>query len=122
MENIDAFSDEFKWKGCAGEFAGISFSDTHQTYNRVMVWRIDPNSGKRLDFHIWDSVDPKGNTLAEFEAWRLRATGHTPYGYLSEQPEFKKAFSLWRYAPRCACGESFPCDAIRVNADGTLKD
>lgn len=94
-ENVHAYSAPFEWKGTAGEFSGIVFGDTERTYNRVVVHKRDPETGVWCHYHMWESRDPKGNVLAEFEAWRFRATGHEPNEYLSQQPEYAAEIARW---------------------------
>jgi hypothetical protein len=111
---MDLFSGEFEWSGCAGRFAGRVFSDTDSTYYRVRVDRLDEPANTWCHFHVWESRNPSGNTLAEFAAWQLRATGHRVTSVdFTGRPEYVAELARWEGAPRCACGAvRFPCDQV----------
>lgn len=94
-ENIDAFSAPFEWSGTGGEFWGVAFGDTQRTYYRVLVKKRDHPTGVLCQYYMWESRNPRGNTSAEFEAWRFRATGHEPNEYLARQPEYAAEIARW---------------------------
>lgn len=94
-ENIDAFSAPFEWSGAGGEFWGVALGDTQRTYYTVVVKKRDPKTGALYDYHMWKSRNPRGNTSAEFEAWRFCATGHEPNEYLARQPEYAAEIARW---------------------------
>jgi hypothetical protein len=105
---IDAYSDEFTWTTPRGTFAGRSFAgirpDGGKAYHHTVVYRLA--DGQRFHFCMWESREvgkPDGNTLAEFEAWRIHATGYqqpdNPTSeYLRNHVSFQREHARWTTA------------------------
>jgi hypothetical protein len=101
-KTIEAFSPEFGWTTEQGSFVGRA----HTVYRNgtaiemwIYVYRVREGDGAHTHLCLWESREvgkPDGNELAEFDAWRMHATGYVPDPWMRAQVSYQREDARWQ--------------------------
>jgi hypothetical protein len=103
-KTFEAFSPEFGWTTEQGSFVARSYAVYRHgapAAKWTYVHRLREGDGVRAHFHLWESREvgkPDGNELAEFDAWRMHATGYVPDEWMRGQVSFQREDARWTAA------------------------
>lgn len=101
-KTFQAVSPDFGWSTDRGSFvarASAVFRNGAPVAVRVYVHRVREADGVRTHFHLWESRElgrSDGNELAEFDAWRMHATGYQPDPWMRKQISFQREDARWK--------------------------